>query len=107
MKWWIICCCWRIFFGPFEGLDPGALGLGDCERLLAHLNTDKMIAEKYLVRRFLRFQQALEEGDLENAYWLPGTEPAADGLTEVRSGMVPLLRLLESGGFWPGQLSHL
>ena len=32
-----------------------------------------MIAEKFLVRHFSSSQQALEEGDLENAYVLPGT----------------------------------
>ena len=52
---------------------------------------------------FLSTQQAKEEGDLENAYWLPGTENDADGSTKVRSEMVPLLRLLESGGLCLGQ----
>ena len=65
-----------------------------------------MVAEKYLVRHFLSIQQALEEGELENAYWLPGTENPADGLTKVRSDMV-LLRLLESGGFRQGRLRPL
>ena len=31
----------------------------------------------------------------------------ADGLTKVRSDMVPLQGLLESGGFCPGQLRTL
>ena len=64
----------------------------------------KMTAEKYLVRHFLSIQQALEEGDLENAHWLPGTENPVDGLTKVRSDMVSPLRLLESGRFCPRQL---
>ena len=94
-------------FGPFEGSNPGVVGLEDCESLFTHPKTKKMVAEKCLVRRFLSIQEALEEGDLENAYWLPGTEPSADGPTKVRSDMVPLLRLLESGGFCPGQLRPL
>ena len=62
------------FYEPYAGMNPGAAGLGGCESLFTHLKTKKMIAETYLVRRFLRIQQALEGGDLENAYWLPGTE---------------------------------
>ena len=95
------------FYGPFEGMDPGVEGLEDCESLLTHLKTEKMIAEKCLVRRFLSIQQFLGEGDLENANWLPGTENPADSLTKVRSDMVPLLRLLESGAFCPGHLRPL
>ena len=66
-----------------------------------------MIAKKYLVRHFLSIQRALEGGNLENAYWLPGTENPADGLTEVRSDAVRLLRLSGSGGFRLGQLRPL
>ena len=44
------------------------------------------------------------EGALGNAYWAPETEDPADGLTEVRSDVVPWLRLLESGHFNPGSL---
>ena len=48
-----------------------------------------MAAEKFLVRRFSGSKQALEEGDLDNAFWLPGAENPADGLTKVRSDLVP------------------
>ena len=77
------------------------VGLEDCESLFTRIKTKKMIPEKYLERHFLSIQQALGAGDLENAYWLPGTENPADGLTKVRSDVVPLLRLLESGSFCP------
>ena len=80
------------------------MGLEACVSLITHLKTNRMIAEKYLVRHFLRIQQAFEESDLENASWLLGREAPADGLTKVRSDMVLLLRLLESGRFYPGQL---
>ena len=89
MMWWIICCFLRAFFGPFGSINPGAAGLGGCESLFPHLETEKMIAEKYLVRRFLNIQQALEEGGLGNAYWLSGAENPADGLTMVRSDAAP------------------
>ena len=58
----------RDIYEPFEGLNPGVAGFEDCESLIAHLKTQEMIAEKYLERRFASTQQALEEGDLENAY---------------------------------------
>ena len=71
------------------------------------MNTEKMVTEKYLVRHLLSIQQASEEGDLDNAYWLPGAENPADGLTRVRCDLVPLLRLLESGGFHRGPVRPL
>ena len=66
-----------------------------------------MIAEKYVVRHFLRIQQFIEEGDLDNVYWIPGTENPADGLTKIRSEMGPILALLETGRFQPGLLRPL
>ena len=52
-------------YGPFEGVNPGAAELEDCERLFTHLKTKKMAAEKYLVRHFLIIHQASEEGHFE------------------------------------------
>ena len=92
----------RDFFAPLEGLGPGMAGLKNCESLLARRSTKKMIAEGYRVRHFLSIQQALEQGELHNAYWLPGVGNPADGLTKVRIGVVPLARLLESGRRNPG-----
>ena len=82
-------------------------GLGDCESLLTYLKTRKMIAEGNLARHVLSTQQGLEAGDLDNAYWLPGADKPAGGLTKMRSGAVPLLRLLESGCPRPGSLRPL
>ena len=56
------------------------------------------------MRHFLGNQQSLEEGELENVYWIPGTENRADGLTKLRSEMGPILALLETGSFQPGVL---
>ena len=56
---------------------------------------------------FLDIQQSLEEGELENVYWIPGTENPADGLTKLRSEMGPILALLETGRFQPGVCGHL
>ena len=81
--------------------------MGDCESLFTHRKNRKTIAEKYLVRHFLRIQQFIEEGDLDNVYWIPGTENPADGLTKIRSEMGPILALLETGRFQPGLLRPL
>ena len=97
----------KVLYGPVDGMNPGAVGLEDSESLFTHLKTDKTTTEKYLVRHFLGTQQALGQGDFENAYWQPGTEKPGDGLTKVLSDMVPLLRLLESGRFPLGQLRPL
>ena len=64
-------------------------GLEACESLSTRPKARKMAAEKFLVRRFSGSKQALEEGDLDNAFWLPGAENPADGLTKVRSDLVP------------------
>ena len=67
--------------------------------MFTHLRNRKMVAEKYLVRHILSIQQFIEEGDLDNVYWIPGTENPADGLTKIRSEMGPILALLETGRF--------
>ena len=97
----------REFFGHFSGLSPGLVGLEDCESLFAELKKSKMITEKFLVRHCLSIQQALEQKDLDNVYWVPGKENPADGLTKLRSEILPLLRLLESGAYNPGILRPL
>ena len=95
---------WGDFSRPFRGLDPGMAGLEGRESLFTHPNKKKLVAEIYLVRYFPSTRQALEEGELDNAYWAPGTEKPEDGPTKVRRGMAPLLRLLESGHSNPGSL---
>ena len=40
------------FYAPFEGINPGVVGLESCESLFPHLNTKKMIAKKNLVLHF-------------------------------------------------------
>ena len=60
-------------------MNPGVAGLEGCESLSTHQKTKRMITEKYPVRHFSRVQQALEEGELNIAYWLPGTENPAEG----------------------------
>ena len=66
-----------------------------------------MLTEKYLARHFLSIQQFIEEGDLDDVYWIPGTENPADGLTRIRSEMGPISALLETGRFQPGLLRPL
>ena len=97
----------KVWFGPFDGVNPGEVGSGDCESMATRLATAKMLSTRYLLRHFLSIQRALEGGGLGNSCWLRGAENPADGLTIVRSDVVPLLRLLESGRFPPGQLRPL
>ena len=97
----------REFYTPFEGLSPGMVGLEDCESLFSHLRTKRMITEKYLVRHFLSIQQSLDNNELDNIYWLPGTENPADGMTKMKSDMSPMLDLLKFGEFFPGVLRPL
>ena len=94
-------------YGPFEGMNPGAAGLEDCECVFTTLNTQRKIAEEYSVRHFVSIQRAVGDGHLENAYWPPGTVNPADGHTKVRSDVAPPLRLPASGPSYPGQLRPL
>ena len=66
-----------------------------------------MITKKYLVRHFLSIQQFLENKELGNIYWLPGTENPADGTTKMKSEMSPMLNLLEFGELHRGLLRPL
>ena len=79
----------------------------NCESLFTHLKNRKMVTEKYLVRHFLSIQQFIEEGNLDNVYWIPRTENPADGLTKSRSEMGPILAHLETGRLQPGLLRPL
>ena len=97
----------REFRAPSSRIAPRMVGMEDCESLFTHLKNWKMLAEKYLVRHFLGIQQFIEEGELGNAYWLPGVENPSDGLTKIKSVMGPILSLLETGRFQPGLLRPL
>ena len=92
--------------GP-HGLDlpPGLAGPEDCDSLFTHLQTNQTIDEKYSAWRPLGIQQASDDGD--NAYRIPGPGIPADGLTDVKSGLAPLLRLLHSGSFCPEAIRPL
>ena len=97
----------RDFYAPFAHLSPGMVGMEDCESLFTHLKNRKMVTEKYLIRHFLSIQQFVEDGELDNIYWIPGAENPADGLTKIKSEMGPISSLLETGGFQPGLLRPL
>ena len=55
----------------------------------------------------MTIQQALEEQELNNVFWIPGNENDADGLTTMHSEILSVLRLLESGTYNPGMLRPL
>ena len=97
----------REFYGPFSRIFPGLVGMEDCESLLTHLENRKMVTEKYLARHVLSIQQFLEDGELENVYWILGTENPADGQTNLRRETGLIMALLETGRFQPGILRPL
>ena len=59
----------RELLAPLGVLNPGIVGLEDCESLLTHPKTKKMIAETQLARHFLSTRRPLEESELDNAFW--------------------------------------
>ena len=75
----------RDFYAPFERLGTGIMGMEDCEQ-----RAQRVATGKHPVRRLLRIQQALEQAELDNVYWLPVVENPADGLPKVCSDVVPL-----------------
>ena len=97
----------REFYGHFAGSNPGLIRLEDCESVLTHLKKGETVTGRFLARHFTSIQQALEEKELNNVFWIPGKENPADGLTKMRSEILPLLRLLESGTYIPGILRPL
>ena len=64
----------REFYAPLAGVSPGMAGKKECESLFTRPKNRKVLTGKYLVRRFLSIQQLIEDGDLDNVYWLPGVE---------------------------------
>ena len=56
-------------------------GWEDCESLFTDLETEKMTTEEYLVRHPQSARWASGKGDMDNAYWLPGSENPADAQT--------------------------
>ena len=97
----------REYYGQFTDVYPGMAGLEDRESLPAHNKRGKLLAENFLARHFLAIQQAIEIQELDNVYWIPGRENPAAGLTKLRSEMLPLLRLMESGSYYPWYLRLL
>ena len=97
----------REFFANFTDVPPAMGGLGDGESLFTNLKGKKAAPGRFLVRRLLAIQQTLVSQELDNAYWLPGLGNPADGKTQTKSNVAPLLHLLESGAYNPGALRPL
>ena len=94
----------RGIYSPFLGAPPVMVGMEERGSHFVRLRNETMVSEKYSMRRCLRFQQSLEDGDLDNVYWLPGLADPADGVAEDMSDMIPLPRLLGPGAFHSGML---
>ena len=78
------------------------VGLENCGSLFTRLKKKQLIAEKFLARHFLVIQQAIEMEEWGNVYWIPGLGYPASGLTKLKSDLLPLLRLIGSGSYNPG-----
>ena len=94
----------RGFYGHFADLYSGTAGPEDCESLFAHHKKKKMVAEKFSVCRFSAIHQATEIQGLDNVHWILGGASTADGSTQLHSGILPLLRLMELGTYNPRKL---
>ena len=97
----------RECYAHFVNRCPGVAGFEDRESLFAHLENKKIAAEVFPVRHTLAIEQAVETHDLGSVSWFPGLENPADGLTETKSYVAPLPRLVESGTYNPGILRPL
>lgn len=94
----------REFHAPFVDLSPGMIGLQCCENLVAHLQTEGPVTKKYCVRHFLGIERALQGGEPDSAYWLPGPENPADGANKVTCDVAHSLRPPQSESFRPQTL---
>ena len=92
---------------PFSGVSPGMASKEECDSLFSRLKNRELLTGKYLVHHFSSIQQLIEDGDLNNVYWLPAVANPADGLTKLKSEMGPIPPLLETGRFQPGLLRPL
>ena len=74
----------------FVSLDPEMLSLEECGSLASHQLNKSMATEKYLVRRFLSFQNLAQSNFLNSAFWLPIPDNRAGGLTKHKCDMVSI-----------------
>ena len=58
-------------------------------------------------RHLISTHQGLNRGELGSAFWLPGPENPADGLTKENGYLDPPLSFLKAGSFFPGTLRPL
>ena len=92
----------REFFGPFVETSPCLVGLEDYEGLLARRGNKGAITGENSARYLSGSQLSPGSNAMESVCWPPGTESCADGLNDVKSDMVPLLRMLRRRAFCPG-----
>ena len=97
----------REFYSPLSDISPGMVGMEACESPPTPRKTKGIIEERNLVRPSLGIQQFFGKGDLDTVNGLPRLEIPADGMTKVKSDILPLLRLLESGACHPSVLRPL
>ena len=79
----------RYLYARLIDLSPAMVGPENCESLLTHLQKKKTIAKTYPARHFFGIQPSLETKGLDIVSYLPGTENAADSLTNLKGDMIP------------------
>ena len=92
---------------PLGYLSPGMIGFEARGSLSTHLPNAKTAPDRYLVRHFPGIQRALGSHELGDGHRLPAAGNPADGLANVKSDMVPILRTLQTGALSPGALRLL
>ena len=78
----------RELYEPSADSRSGRIGVDSCESLFTHLRNKVASTEECRGRQFLVIQQALDNGEMDNVFWLPVTEDPAGCLASVRSDMV-------------------
>ena len=66
----------------------------DCGSVLSHLQKNRLITEKYLVRHFISLQELLNAGEISNVFWSPELVNPSDGLTKSSTANIPLINSL-------------
>ena len=77
------------------------IGLEYWGSLATYLRTNEAIGDEYLACHFREIQQGSGNDELGNVYSLPGASRLAGGPANVKSDIVPLLRMLQLGSFCP------
>ena len=92
---------------PCVGLAPEAVGSEDCDSPVSPLLISRATAEKYPARRHLPIENLARPRALITAFWFPGQENPAGGLTKCEYHSGPVLASSKKGACFPNTLRPL